>query len=67
MSEWREAAASELKKDDVFKFDENDHPHKIVARWDENGEAKFLSHDASTDRTDGLSCLRPDTPVLIRD
>jgi hypothetical protein len=65
MSEWREATAADLTKNDVFRFLDDDRDRLITARWDENGEAKFLSRIISTGRSDGLSALRPDYPVLI--
>lgn len=66
MANWTEATAADLRKDDVFRFNESDHASRVTARWDEGGEVKLFSRDVSTDRPDGLSAVRPATPVQIQ-
>lgn len=65
MAKWTEATAADLERGDVFRFDENDHASRITARWNDGGEVKFFSRDATTDRADGPSAVRPDSPVQI--
>ena len=65
MAEWREATASELQVGSTFRFLDEETDRMMTARWDENGEAKFLSKTMTTGRSDGLSAVRPDYPVLL--
>ena len=64
--QWREASAGGLEVGDAVRFLDDETDHVVTARWDENGEAKFLSKTVATGRSDGLSAVRPSYAVLIR-
>lgn len=65
MSKWTEATMGDLKKGDVFRFDADDKPSRVTARWTDGGEVRLFSHSVATDLPDGLSAARPGKRIQI--
>lgn len=66
MTGWAEAVAADLRKGDVFRSVGENRASRVTARWDEDGEVKLFSSDASTGQPEGRWALRPGSSVLIR-